>query len=400
MQRVLQLPAFRRLLAAYGLNELAFYFGSVALAVLIYRRTGSALGATAFFLCEQFVPALIAPAIVAKVDQSAARRVLPLLYLTESALFLALASITSRFALATVLILVLIDGIAALTARSIARATTVAVTTPHGLLREGNAILNAAFSVAFMAGPAASGAVVVAGGITEVLLINAGLLAVIALTIFTARGLPDAELDRQPTAGRLKAALAYARERPMIRNLLGIQALAMIFFTISIPVEIVLADHSLHAGAGGYGALLATWGGGAIVGSVIFARWRRVPARTLISLSATSLALGFGLMACAPSLALALAGAALGGAGNGVEAVSARTALQEEVQQSWMARIMSLNDAMYQALPGLGILIGGALTSVWSPRAALALAGAGSLMVALAASVRLRATSLAPAVNR
>ncbi len=105
-------------------------------------------------------------------------------------------------------------------------------------------------------------------------------------------------------------------------------------------------------------------------------------------------------MACAPSLALALVGAALGGAGNGVEAVSARTALQEEVQQSWMARIMSLNDAMYQALPGLGILIGGALASAWSPRAALALAGAGSLLVALAASVRLRATSLAPAVNR
>jgi predicted MFS family arabinose efflux permease len=400
VQRVLELPAFRRLLAAYGLNELAFYFGSVALAVLIYRRTGSALGATAFFLCEQFVPALIAPAIVAKVDQSAARRVLPLLYLTESALFLALASITSRFALGTVLTLVVIDGVAALSARSIARATTVAVTTPHGLLREGNAILNAAFSLAFMAGPAAGGAVVVAGGITEVLLINAGLLTVIALTIFTARGLPDAELEREPTAGRLKAALAYARERAAIRNLLGIQALALIFFTISIPVEIVLAEHSLHAGAGGYGALLATWGGGALVGSVIFARWRRLPARTLISLSAVSLAVGFGLMASAPSLALALVGAALGGGGNGVEAVAARTALQEEVEQSWMARIMSLNDAMYQALPGLGILIGGALASVWSPRAALALAGLGSLVVALAASVRLRASSLAPAVNR
>ena len=45
MKRALKLPAFRRLFAAYSLNELAWAFGSLALAVLVYRRTGSALGA-------------------------------------------------------------------------------------------------------------------------------------------------------------------------------------------------------------------------------------------------------------------------------------------------------------------------------------------------------------------
>ena len=53
---VLKLPAYRRLLAAYTLNELAWSVGSLALAVLVYRRTGSAIGAMGFFLCSQFVP--------------------------------------------------------------------------------------------------------------------------------------------------------------------------------------------------------------------------------------------------------------------------------------------------------------------------------------------------------
>ena len=56
MKPVLRIPAYRRLLAAYMLNELAFMVGSVALALLVYGRTGSALGAAAFFLVSQFVP--------------------------------------------------------------------------------------------------------------------------------------------------------------------------------------------------------------------------------------------------------------------------------------------------------------------------------------------------------
>ena len=47
--------------------------GSVALALLVYRRTHSALGATAFFLFAQFVPALLSPLCVARLDQFPAR---------------------------------------------------------------------------------------------------------------------------------------------------------------------------------------------------------------------------------------------------------------------------------------------------------------------------------------
>ena len=153
MREVLRLPAYRRLLGAYALNELAFSVGSLALAILVYRRTGSAIAAAGYFLSSQFLPALISPALVARLDQRSSRVVLPALYGVEAAAFLVLAWLASRFSLVPVLIVALLDGVLALTARALARAATVAVTSPRGLLREGNAVANGAFSVCFMAGP-------------------------------------------------------------------------------------------------------------------------------------------------------------------------------------------------------------------------------------------------------
>jgi len=87
MRQVLRIAIFRRLLAAYVLNELGWAVGTLALALLVYRRTGSAIGSTGFFLCSQVVPALISPALVAKLDRRAPNRLLPTLYAIEAALF-------------------------------------------------------------------------------------------------------------------------------------------------------------------------------------------------------------------------------------------------------------------------------------------------------------------------
>jgi MFS family permease len=110
----------------------------------------------------------------------------------------------------------------------------------------------------------------------------------------------------------------------------------------------------------------------------------------LIVGGAASLGIGFVVMAAAPTLAVAIVGAALGGVGNGVESVAARTALQEETSDRWMAMMMSLYEAVFQSVPGAGMLIGGGLTALGSPRTALAVAGAGSFAVTLAAWFGLR----------
>ena len=356
----------------------------MALAVLVYRRTGSALGSTGFFLCAQVVPAFIAPALIARLDRHSQRRLLPSLYALEALVFALLAVMTSHFALVPVLVLTLLDGVIALVARAFARTAGVAVLSPAGLLSEGNALSNAVFSVCFMAAPAIGGAVVVAGGTVAALLVNCGVFAVIALILVTA-GLTGPASDEPSPHGRLRAALAHVRSSDALRILMSLQAVGMVFFTISIPVEVVFAQRTLGSGAGGYGALLSAWGAGAVAGSAVYARWRRRSARLLIAGSGGTLGCGLALMAIAPTIAVAVIGAALGGASNGVEMVATRTALQERTEPGWMARVTGLNESLAQATPGLGILLGGAIAAVSDPRIALAVAAAGSFAFTAAA---------------
>jgi MFS family permease len=110
----------------------------------------------------------------------------------------------------------------------------------------------------------------------------------------------------------------------------------------------------------------------------------------LISLGAACLGGGFLIMGLAPSLVVAAVGSVIGGTGNGVHAVAARTALQEHVRPQWMALVMSLNESVYQAIPGVGILLGGGAAQLDGPRVAFVVAGAGSLVIAGVVAVLLR----------
>ena len=126
MRRVLQLPVYRRLLGAYTLNELAWSIGTLALSFLVYDRTGSALGAAAFFLCSQFIPALLSPLVVVRLDHHTPRLTC-CRRCTRSRRCRSWRSrwIASHFALVPILLLAALDGVVALVARSLARATTV-----------------------------------------------------------------------------------------------------------------------------------------------------------------------------------------------------------------------------------------------------------------------------------
>jgi hypothetical protein len=398
VRRVLKLAPYRRLLAAYAVNELAWSIGMVALSFLIYRRTGSAFGAAAYFLCSQFAPALFSPMLVARIERLPARQSLGILYAIEAVLFVGLGLIASSFSLVPVLVLTVADGLIAVTARSLGRAATVSVTSAAGLLREGNALANTMYCTSFLAGPALGGVVIAAASVSLTLFIVAGGFALVALALGTAAGLPGVGAPRDATGRRLRAAFAYVKQHETLRALFALQAVAIVFFTVSMPVEVVYAQHSLHTGAAGYGGLMSSWGGGAVAGSTLFMRWRALPVRQLIAAGAALLGIGFVVLAVAPVFAIAVVGAAVAGVGNGIEAVSARTAIQEVVDESWMALMMSFNESMMMFVPGLGIIIGGTITALTGPRVAWATAAGGSLAVAAAVWIVLRPAS-APAAR-
>src|SRR4051794_35608376 len=146
-------PLFRRLAASYAINELGDWMGIVALSVLVFDRTDSALATAALFLGTRFLPALFAPVLVAHAERPPPRFALPVIYCGEAAVYGALALLAGRFSLAPVVALAAIDGALALAGRALTRAVVATALEPTGEPRAGNALLNIAFTGGGALGP-------------------------------------------------------------------------------------------------------------------------------------------------------------------------------------------------------------------------------------------------------
>ena len=383
------------MLASYTVNEFGDSFAIVALAVLVYDRTGKVAPTAALFLAGKFVPALIAPFLTARLDQLPVRRTLPWLYVIEALAFIALAWIsTSDFQLFLVLALALLDGAVAVTARALTRGAIAAILQPAHLLREGNALLNIGFAFAAVGGSALAGLLISEFGLSAALLVDAASFVVIAIVLALAKRLPKPHGEPQATLARLRSGLAFARRDPRVRLLLGGQSLALILFTLIIPIEVIYAKESLHTTSAGFGILLASWGAGIVAGSVLYVAVRDKSAAGLILLSTAAIGLAYLGMAGAQSLFYACLLSVLGGTGNGIQWVSVMTALQEATPQDYQARVVGLLESALAAMPGVGYLIGGVLTAVGSPRTAYAVAGAGTLLLVVVALGALRGLRL------
>jgi MFS family permease len=274
-----------------------------------------------------------------------------------------------------------VDGALALTGRSLTRAVVAARREPAGELRAGNAVLNVAFTAGAALGPGLAGLIVGGFGVQTALLLDAVSFYAIALILFTAGPLPQAEPEPGQMRERVRAGLAYLRERSALRRLLIAQGAAFIFFALVIPIEVFYAKQTLGTSDAGYGLMLASWGGGMVVGSFVFAAIRQAPLPYLLFFSTIAVGAGYLGLAAAPTLAVACGASVVGGAGNGVQWVAAVSAVQELTAAEMQARVMSVLESIGAAMPGLGILLGGLIVTVASPRVAFLAAGLGVLAI-------------------
>ena len=369
--------AFRRLATTYTVNEMGDWMGIIALSVLVFDRTDSALATAGLFLGTRFIPALLAPILVTHGERPPPRFALPVIYCGEAAAFGALALLAGHFSLAGVIVVATIDGALALTGRSLTRAVVAALLEPAGELRAGNALLNVAFTAGAAIGPGVAGLVVAGLGVQTALLLDAISFYLIAWILLTAGPLPQAEPEPGRMRDRVRAGVAYLREKTELRRLLIAQGAAFVFFAAVVPVEVIYAKETLGASDSGFGLLLASWGVGMVLGSLIFARVRKAPLPYLLLFSTLGVGTGYLGLAVAPTLALACAASIVGGAGNGVQWVAAISAVQELTAPEMQARVMSVLESIGAAMPGLGFLLGGVIATVLSPRATFLVAGLG-----------------------
>jgi predicted MFS family arabinose efflux permease/branched-subunit amino acid transport protein len=378
----LGVAGFRPLAGGYTVNELGNWLGDIALAVLVFDKTGNALATALLFVGARFVPALAAPAIVSQVEALRPRVSLPLLYGADALVFAVLALIAERhFSLALIVGLAAVDGTLALGARALTRATSATLLGPHGLLRRGNALFNLGFTAAGALGPALAGLVVAHAGVSAALWADAASFALVALVLALARALPAGERAEGHWRRRLAEALAYVRDRRLLFGLLIAQALASLFFYAVVPIEVVYAKDTLGAGDSGYGWLLASWGAGMIGGGFLFAAAQQVRVQAVIAAGTLAIGAAYVGLAVAPTLAVACAVSVIGGIGNGVQWISVVHAVQELTSSSMQARVLGLLEAIGAALPVVGFFLGGVITQAASARDAYLAAGAGVLVV-------------------
>jgi MFS family permease len=377
----LRRPLFRRLAASYAINELGDWMGIIALSVLVFDRTGSALATAALFLGTRFLPALFAPLLVAQAEKPPPRYALPMIYCGEALAFGGLALLVDHFSLAAVVALAAVDGALALGGRSLTRAVVATSLEPSGELRAGNALLNVAFTGGAAIGPALAGLAVAGFGVQSALLLDAVSFYAIAWILFTAGAMPHAEPEPGRMRDRVRAGFAYVRRETVLRRLLIAQGLAFVFFAAVLPVEVVYVKETLDSNDTGYGVMLASWGVGMVLGGLLFARLRQASLAYLLLFSTLAVGAGYLGLAAAPTLAVACAASVLGGAGNGVQWVATISAVQELTVESMQARVMSVLESIGAAMPGIGFAVGGVIAAALSPRMTFLVAGAGVIAI-------------------
>lgn len=236
---------------------------------------------------------------------------------------------------------------------------------PDQDLQAGNALASSGTMLATFVGPAIGGVLVAIVGPSPAFALDAASFVVSALTLagIRAERQPQiAAVDRPPSVeedggppGLTQAAVADPSVRqPTLRQVVAWERVLQIILLINVAANFcaggesevalpALAHGPFHGGAAGYGALIAAFGAGALVGTLVAAQMR-LPLRPAVVGSLAFLAEA-GFMAVVPFLGGTFgAGAALiaFGALNGFGNVTTITAFQRWAPPAMLGRLMSL----------------------------------------------------------
>jgi hypothetical protein len=184
------------------------------------------------------------------------------------------------------------------------------------------------------------------------------------------RGRPGKAGERDAVAGR-----------PWIAATLATSTIGMVLVAAPALVLMPFEANARLGGSGAYGAILAAFGAGSMVGALLGGglrtRWPGVVAQSCT----LAIALAVGGLAFLP-LAGVLAGWLLCGAGIGVFQVLWQTALQSDVPETLLGRVVALDWLFTQGLMPVGYAIAGPAAALFGPSAVLYAGAALTLLIA------------------
>jgi len=224
---------------------------------------------------------------------------------------------------------------------------------PDADLQAGNALSAAGNQLAMLAGPALGGALVAVLGPAPALALDAATFAISAVTLV---GVRTAEKAAGPSLAPAPASEAgpAATSGPTLRSMLRSERILQVILLVTVAANLgsggtgevampALAHGPLHAGAGGYGGMVAAFAGGGLLGTLA-AGWLRRVRRPAIAGSAAFIGEAV-FLAAAPYLGGLLAdSAALAAFGflNGVGNIVMITLFQRWAPPELLGRLMGM----------------------------------------------------------
>jgi MFS family permease len=229
-------------------------------------------------------------------------------------------------------------------------------------------------------GPALSGILIATVGLAVCFQVNAAsyIAVIVALALMRRKDLHPAERIER-AKGQLREGLRYAWRTPKIREpltLVFVIGLLAYNFNVLLPLFTHL---TFHRGAATFSALTSLMAGGAVVGGLVVAHRGKPSLRRL-----TMIGIGFGVMigavAAAPTLTAAFVLIVPMGALSIAFIATANSTIQTRVAPTMRGRVMALYAIGFLGTAPIGAPLVGWISQESSPRVALAVAAASTIV--------------------
>jgi MFS family permease len=373
--------SLRRFFAAHLQSQLGSGAGYVALVLIAYQRLHSAW-AIAFVLLADFLPGIVLAAPFGVLaDRFSRIRLAVLADVLRAGAFIGLALVPS---IGATVVLALVAGVgSALFRPAVAAALPELVDADRR--SAATALYGGIFSFGMTAGPALGALMLFVASPAAVLAIN-GATFVVSAALLLGVPLGRGDADDEDAGSLWSAARDGARaaaEIPGIAALLVIGAVSVLAAAVMNVAEPLLATGPLGAGKSGYSLLVAVYGAGMVIGSIVNARMGsdvgNLRTRLLVGLALNGV--GMVASAIAPSLQWAIGSFLLTGISNSLIVGPEARLFQELVAERLLGRMFGLQSMLTDIAYVVAFLGSGLLLATLGVRSVFAVGG--SLLLAL-----------------
>jgi len=369
-RQVLAVREFRAIAVSQGLSILGDQVARIAVALLVYARSHSALATAATYACSYLPGLLGGPLLSALADRYRRRTIMAVCDVARTILVLLLV-LPHVPLLAVFVVLVLVELMAP--PFNAARAGTLPDVLPGEQYVVGNAVLNVVFQGAQVLGFVAGGLLVATVSTRGALAVDAATFAVSTLTVLLgvhARPAAQDAASRGSLLADTAAGVRAVRSEPLLVRLLVLAVLGVAAGIAPEGLAVPVAS-ALHHGEIAAGVLTACVPAGFLLGSIAVLR---VPAERRVRLLPRLVALSCVPLLLTPlvhSLPVVVLLWLLAGTGTAVQLI-ASAAYVQACPAEIRSRAYGLAGTTLVGVQGLALLVSGALSEALGAAGAVA----------------------------